>query len=109
MWDISSPIKDRTCIPCILRWIVSHWTTREVPGALIFSLLEDGGRGWGLRRGTGEPQLGGGLDAVAGIPEHSGCCLADRESQVDTAPEMEGAMGMTSLDSGSVCSPLGLL
>ena len=108
MWDISSPIKGRTCIPCILRWIVST----GLPGKSLGSHLltsEDGGLGWGLRRGTGEPQLGGGLGAVAGIPEHSGCCLADRESQVDTAPEMEGAMGMTSLDSGSVCRPLGLL
>ena len=93
---------------CILRWIVSHWTTREVPGALIFSPLEDGGLGQ-LRRGTGEPQLGSGLDAVAGIPEHSSCCLAGRESQEDTASELEGTMGMTSLDSRSVCSLLGLL
>ena len=26
-----SPIRDRTCIPCIVRWVLHHWTTREVP------------------------------------------------------------------------------
>ena len=31
MWDLSSPTGDRTRIPCIGRWILSHWTTREVP------------------------------------------------------------------------------
>ena len=31
MWDFSFPIRDRTYIPCIARWIVNHWTTREVP------------------------------------------------------------------------------
>ena len=31
MWDLSSPTRDRTCIPCIGRWIPDHWTTREFP------------------------------------------------------------------------------
>ena len=31
MWDLSSPTKDRTCIPCIGRCILYHWTAREVP------------------------------------------------------------------------------
>ena len=30
MWDLSSPTKDRTCVPCIGRQIFNHWTTREV-------------------------------------------------------------------------------
>ena len=30
--DFSSPTMDRTCIPCIGRQILNHWTTREVPG-----------------------------------------------------------------------------
>ena len=30
MWDLSSPTKDQTCVPCIGRRILSHWTTREV-------------------------------------------------------------------------------
>ena len=25
------PTRDRTHVPCIERWILNHWTTREVP------------------------------------------------------------------------------
>ena len=32
MWDLSSPTRDRTCVPCIGRHILNHWTTSEVPG-----------------------------------------------------------------------------
>ena len=35
MWDLSSQTRDETCLPCIGRWILNHWTTREVP-ALTF-------------------------------------------------------------------------
>ena len=34
IWDLSSPVRDRTSIPCIGRQILNHWTTREVPGFL---------------------------------------------------------------------------
>ena len=30
MWNLSSPTRSRTLIPCIARWILNHWTTREV-------------------------------------------------------------------------------
>ena len=30
-WDLSSPIWDQTLTPCIGRWNLHHWTTREVP------------------------------------------------------------------------------
>ena len=30
MWDLSSPTRDQTRIPCIGRWILTHWTAREV-------------------------------------------------------------------------------
>ena len=30
MWDRSSPTRAQTCIPCIARQILNHWTTREV-------------------------------------------------------------------------------
>ena len=33
MWDLSSPTRDRTHVPCIGRRILYHWTTREVPYA----------------------------------------------------------------------------
>ena len=29
MWDLSSPTRDQTCVPCITRWILNNWTTRE--------------------------------------------------------------------------------
>ena len=38
MWDLSSPIQDRTCIPWIARWIFNHWITKEVP-VHIFEVL----------------------------------------------------------------------
>ena len=31
MWDLSSLTRDRTRVPCIVRWILYHWITREVP------------------------------------------------------------------------------
>ena len=30
MWDLSSPTRDQTCVPCIAKQIFNHWTTREV-------------------------------------------------------------------------------
>ena len=30
VWDLSSPARDRTCVPCIERWILNHWATRKV-------------------------------------------------------------------------------
>ena len=29
--DLSSPTRDQTCVPCIGRWILNYWTTKEVP------------------------------------------------------------------------------
>ena len=31
MWDLSSLTRDWTCTPCIGRWRLNHWVTREVP------------------------------------------------------------------------------
>ena len=31
MWDLSSPTRDQTCIPCIGRQRLNHWTARKVP------------------------------------------------------------------------------
>ena len=30
-WDLSSLTRNWPCVPCIGRWILNHWTTREVP------------------------------------------------------------------------------
>ena len=37
MWDLSSLTKDQTHVPCIGRWILYPWTTREVPKVIIDS------------------------------------------------------------------------
>ena len=39
MWDLSSLTRDRTYIPCIVRWILYHLTTREVPRLDFFNVL----------------------------------------------------------------------
>ena len=31
MWDLSSPSRDQTHVPCIGRWSLTHWTTRKGP------------------------------------------------------------------------------
>ena len=36
MWDLSSPTRNRTCVPCIGKWILNQWTTREVPRITFF-------------------------------------------------------------------------
>ena len=33
MWDLSSLTRDQTRTPCIGRWSLNHWTTREVPSS----------------------------------------------------------------------------
>ena len=38
MWDLSSPTRNRTCIPCTGRQILNHWATREVPHMLFLFL-----------------------------------------------------------------------
>ena len=35
MWGLSSLTRDQTRVPCITRWILNHWTTREVPQRLF--------------------------------------------------------------------------
>ena len=37
MWDLTSPTRDQTCVPCIARQILNHWTTREVPSQGAFN------------------------------------------------------------------------
>ena len=39
MWDLSSLTRDWTHIPCITRWILYHWATREVPPFLFVDNL----------------------------------------------------------------------
>ena len=36
MWDLSFLTRHQTCIPCIARQILNHWTTREVQSTHTF-------------------------------------------------------------------------
>ena len=40
----SSQTRDQTRVPCIGRWVLNHWTPREV---LSDSLIDNTGLGWG--------------------------------------------------------------
>jgi len=35
MWDLVSPTKDGTLVPCVGRWILNHWISKEVPSLLF--------------------------------------------------------------------------
>ena len=39
IWDLSSLGRDQTSVPWIARQILNPWTTREVPPAILFSVL----------------------------------------------------------------------
>ena len=40
MWDLSSLTRDWTYVPCISKWILNHWITREVwVSGLMFKLV----------------------------------------------------------------------
>ena len=36
MWNLSFPNREQTHVPCIGRWILSHWTTRKVLDCTFF-------------------------------------------------------------------------
>ena len=45
-WDLSSPTRDQTHVPCIGRQILNHWTTSEVPlGKAFFFFFFFWGKG----------------------------------------------------------------
>ena len=39
MWDLGSSVRVQTCILCLARQSLNHWTTREVP--IIVILLKE--------------------------------------------------------------------
>ena len=39
MWDLSSLPRDWTHIPCIARWVLNHWSPREVPRCSSHKML----------------------------------------------------------------------
>ena len=38
MYDLSSPIGDRTQVPALEAWSLNHWITREGPGLIPFKI-----------------------------------------------------------------------
>ena len=38
-WDLSSLTRHRACVPCIGRQSLNHWTTREIPIAALFIIV----------------------------------------------------------------------
>ena len=69
MWDLSSPTRGWTHDPCIGRWSLNHWTTREVPGIFFFLWLC-----FSLLVGRRRPHSGCG--AQASHCRGSSCCGA---------------------------------
>ena len=65
MWDLSSQTRVQTCVPCLGRQILNHWTTREVPWIefliwredLFFLLSRSGRKSDRRRRRTEERRL----------------------------------------------------
>ena len=39
-WDLSYPTRGQIGILCVARWILTHWTTREVPSPILFFFLK---------------------------------------------------------------------
>ena len=46
MWDLSSPTRDWTCVPCVARQILNYWATREVT-YYSFDLYFSNNQQWG--------------------------------------------------------------
>jgi len=38
MWDLPRP---QTCVPCVARWILNHWTTREVLVTFLYKCPDE--------------------------------------------------------------------
>ena len=56
MWDLSSQTRDQTCVLCIGRWILNHWTTRQVPQTNFLANLIPARLGLGLQLTWGDGQ-----------------------------------------------------
>ena len=45
MWDLNSLTRDRTHVPCIGKWLLNYWITRELPtSSFLVSFLGCGAR-----------------------------------------------------------------
>ena len=48
MWDLSSPTRGETCIPCTGKQSLNHWTAREVPHVIILDSFKIYWKSWPL-------------------------------------------------------------
>ena len=39
LWGLSFLTRDGICVPCIARQNLNYWTTREVPGEILFAAI----------------------------------------------------------------------
>lgn len=44
MWNLSFLTRDQTCTPCIRRWTLNHWSTREGPYRTALTVRNSGVR-----------------------------------------------------------------
>ena len=56
-WDLSSLTSNQTCAPCIGRWSLNQWTTREVPPSPFRHAVSSLGPTSGRSPTSAEPQV----------------------------------------------------
>ena len=57
MWYLSSLTRNQTCAPCIGRWSLNQWTTREVPPSPFRHAVSSLGPTLGRSPTSAEPQV----------------------------------------------------
>ena len=57
MWDLSSLTRNQTCVPCVGRWSLNQWTTREVPPSPFRHAVSSLGPTSGRSPTSAEPQV----------------------------------------------------
>ena len=71
----SSWIRDWTCIPCIARQILNHWTTIEVPLSLFYGWRNRGPKSWDLNPGCLAPACAFSYSTILPLGSPSHCCI----------------------------------
>ena len=82
MWDLSFQARDQTCIPCVRKWILNHWTTRKVP--VFYSDSEEEVETWlGKRRkGSRETKITARTGKMKGVFVHECPLLQDDQKNM---------------------------
>ena len=86
-WDLRSLTRDGTCVPCIGRRILNHWTTREAPTPVFLPGEFHGQRSladyspWDLKESDVAEQLNNSNSSLEGHPQCGMCHRNAREGQ----------------------------